>query len=252
MEDTDELWRAFLVSGDREIRNRLVERFAPLVRRVVGRFAIAGGAGAEAEDLLSLGTIGLIEAVERFDPSRGIRFEAYAIARIRGAVLDGLRQLDPAPVSWRRRARLLGRAYEELEGRLGRDPTEEEVAEYLGIERAELHRWLDEIGRISVLSLEEVLFDDVTRLDRVEDGEAEDPSGLAERRERIQRLAAALGRLSERERQVVALFYNDGLTVSEISQVLGLSPSRISQLHRRAVLRLRGLLSRHKAFFKEA
>lgn len=252
MEVTDGVWRELAATRDRGLRNQVIVQCAPLVRRVVGRLAIGLGGGPELDDLISLGTIGLIEAVERFDPDRGIRFEAFAIKRIRGAVLDGLRQLDPAPISWRRKARQLSQCYDSLEKELGREPEEPEVAARLGLELRELRVWLDEVGRIAMVSLEEVLFDDTTRLERLSDDGATDPQAEAQRRERSARLATALERLAVRERQVMALFYGDGLTVTEIARVLGLSPSRISQLHRRSVLRLRGFLSRERAYFKES
>lgn len=251
MEITEDVWRELAATRDRVLRNDVIVQCAPLVRRVAGRLAMGLGSGPELDDLISLGTIGLIEAVERYDPERGIPFEAFAVKRIRGAVLDGLRQLDPAPVSWRRKARQLSQCYADLEAELGREPEEPEVAAKLGLKISELRIWLDEVGRISIVSLEEVLFDDTTRLERLTDAGAADPQAEAQLSERSARLAAALERLAVKERQVMALFYGDGLTVTEIARVLGLSPSRISQLHRRAVLRLRGFLSRQRAYFKE-
>ena len=244
-EDAD-LWRRYRESGDQKLREAIIVRYAPLVRYVVGRLLMGLPPHQEADELAGYGIFGLLESVDRYDPDRGVKFETYGVGRIRGGILDGLRAYDQAPGSWRRRARSIERAEQELEMKLGRVPEETELAEHLGISREELWQWLGEAGRMSVVSLEEVLFDGSERLEVMPDEREEDPAVLAEFAERKELLGAAIDRLPEKERQVVALYYYEGLTVKEIAEVMHLSPSRISQLHHRAILRLRGRLARAK------
>lgn len=247
--ESDALWDEYRRTGAPELRNRLVERYASLVWRVAERVQIAFAQGHETEDLVGYGVLGLIEAVERYDPSRGVRFETYAISRIRGAILDGLRAFDQVPPSWRQHARVLEQALERLQQELGREPSDEELARFLGWTVEEVQERLGEVGRMSVLSLDEVLFEGQVRVDTLADPQVPDPSADLLWQEARAALAHALSRLSEKERTVVALYYGEGLTVTEIARALRLTPTRISQIHHRAILRLRGMLSRQKHIF---
>jgi RNA polymerase sigma factor for flagellar operon FliA len=244
--ETSDLWIQYARTRDPALRERLILQYAPLVKYVVGRLAINLPAVLDAEDVLSYGTLGLIEAIERFDPSRGIKFETYAISRIRGAIIDGLRALDQIPRSTRQRAREIERALADLEAQLGRAPTDEEVAAHLGLE---LDRYQQALQNTSVLtlSLDSLLeVDDDTApavpAGKLGDRESPDPVALAERHELEEALVKAVQRLPDRERLVLSLYYYEELTMKEISRVMEISESRVCQLHAQAILRLRAYL----------
>ncbi len=236
--------RAAYRNADAETREQLVVRYLPLVKHVAARLAMGLPAHIEMDDLYSYGVFGLLDALSKFDPSRGVKFETYAFTRVKGAILDGLRAMDWVPASMRQRARQVEEAYGRVEARLGRSAADEEVADELEMNPAEFGRVLSDIERASLLSLDELWGDDsgeeYALRDLVRDENAPDPTQSAEWRNREEIVAAAVERLPERERTVLTLFYYDGLTPKEIAAVLGVSVSRISQLHSRAVLRLRG------------
>ena len=220
---------------------------------------IAGGVppSLDREDMISAGMIGLIRAVDQFDSTREVKFETYAIALIRGAILELLRGEDWAPRSVRDKIKLLERTYAELELRLGRPGTEEEVAGELSITVDGLHKMLSEVAQASVLSLDEMLFSsepDATLrvVDTVEDQTAKgDTTRQVERRERREALHVAVKRLPEREHLVLSLYYYEGLTFKEIGKILQVSESRVFQLHQQAMMRLRGYLSADRDLFTE-
>lgn len=246
---TDELWRRYVAERSPALREQLILQYAPLVKYVVGRLAINLPTILDAEDVLSYGVFGLIEAIERFDPSRGLRFETYAIPRIRGAIIDSLRSLDQVSRTVRQKARDIQRVFVELEQELGRTPSEEETAERLGIT---VERYQQVCVQSSVLnvSLEQLLAGDQddsggrTPLQGVADSDSPDPATVVERRELIRHLAAALGKLPKNEKLVLALYYHEELTMREISRVMGISEPRVSQLHAQALLRLRAHMRR--------
>lgn len=246
---TDELWRRYVTQRSPALREQLIIQYAPLVKYVVGRLAINLPTILDAEDVISYGVFGLIEAIERFDPSRGLRFETYAIPRIRGAIIDALRSLDQVSRTVRQKARDIQRVFVELEQELGRTPTEEETAERLGMS---LERYQQVCVQSSVLnlSLEQLLAGDPddsggrTPLHGVADSDAPDPETVVERRELIRHLAAALAKLPKNEKLVLALYYHEELTMREISRVMGVSEPRVSQLHAQALLRLRAHMRR--------
>jgi RNA polymerase sigma factor for flagellar operon FliA len=202
----------------------------------------------EEVDLISYGLGGLISAIERFDPTREIKFETYAITRIRGAIIDELRNLDWVPRSVRARAREIERANMKLEARLQRAPTDEEMAEELGVELDEFQETLLQISNSTIVALDELwnvqegTGDPVTLLDTLPDRDALDPQQLVDQSELRDRIADAIAALPEREKLVVALYYYENLTLREIGEVLGVTESRVSQLHTKAVLRLRSKL----------
>ena len=242
MGEAEELWVEYLRCRDPDLREKLILRYVHLVKYVAGRLSLGFPSYQDEDDLVGYGVFGLLEALDRYELERGVKFETYAVARIRGAILDGLRAYDQVPISWRRRAKEVEKATLELENELGRSPTDGELAGHLGITLNELDVWMADFGKMSVLSLEETIFATGGDLE----GEDEDPVEMVVFNERKELLGAAIDRLSEKERTVVALYYYEGLTVREIGQVMGLSNSRISQLHHRAVLRLRGFLGRLK------
>jgi RNA polymerase sigma factor for flagellar operon FliA len=205
-------------------------------------------AHVDEADLISYGMVGLINAVERFEPEREIKFETYAITRIKGAIIDELRALDWVPRSVRARAREIERAHSKLEHRLQRTPTDEEMAEELGLSLPEFQESLLKISNSTVVALDELWSvsdasgDQVSLLDTLQDFDAPDPQSLLDASELKDRLAEAISDLPEREKLVIALYYYENLTLREIGEVLGVTESRISQLHTKAVLRLKSRL----------
>jgi RNA polymerase sigma factor for flagellar operon FliA len=247
-EDTHALWLEFRRTGDRALRDRLILTYAPLVKFVAGRLGSGLPAHVDEGDLVSYGLLGLIGAIERYDPEREIKFETYAISRIKGAIIDELRALDWVPRSVRTRARDIERAIADLERRLHRAPTDEEIAEKLGITDGELEESLTEISRTSIAALDELWTataggDQVALIDTIEDTSGPDPQGALAQTELKEALGEAIARLPEREKLVVTLYYYEELTLREIGEVLGVTESRVSQLHTKAILRLKARLA---------
>jgi RNA polymerase sigma factor FliA len=256
-ESIQEIWFRFKHRGDLKARETLIANYSYLVKITAGR--IAGGVppSLDREDLISAGVIGLIRAVDQFDSRREVKFETYAIALIRGAILELLRGEDWAPRSVRDKIKLLQRTYAAVEQRLGRAGTEDEVAAELGTDLDGLHKMLSEVAQASVLSLDEMLFSsepDATLrvVDTVEDNTSTGDTGRAvEKRERRQALNVAVKRLPEREHLVLSLYYYEGLTFKEIGKILQVSESRVFQLHQQAMMRLRGYLSADRDLFAD-
>ena len=243
-----DLWRRYKTSGDERARERLVVAYSPLVKYVAGRMGSGLPAHVEEADLISYGLGGLISAIERFDLSREIKFETYAITRIRGSIIDELRTLDWVPRSVRARAREIERANMKLEAKLQRAPTDEEMASELSMTVEEFHDALLQISNSTIVALDELwnvsdsTGDSVSLLDTLPDRGAPDPQALVDQSELRDRIADAIAALPEREKLVVALYYYENLTLREIGEVLGVTESRVSQLHPKAVLRLRSKL----------
>ena len=236
-----------LRGGDRSARDELVVRYAPLVKYVIGRMAISLPAAMDSDDVLSAGTVGLLHAIDRFDPDQGVRFETYALQRIRGAIIDTIRSLSPLSRGAGRRARLLDETTALLAQRLGRAPTQEELAAELGVDQAELGRMLLESAHV-IISL------DGANSGSDEEGEIQslrdllhdpDEAGtdeVVEENELVERLSSAIESLPPRDRLVLNLYYHEELTLKEISRVIEVSESRVSQIHTAAVMKLRALL----------
>jgi RNA polymerase sigma factor for flagellar operon FliA len=246
--DTQSLWQDYRKSKDRALRDRLILTYAPLVKFVAGRVGASLPAHVDEQDLVSYGLLGLIGAIERFDPDREIKFETFAMARIRGAIIDELRSLDWVPRSVRTRARQIERAIAVLERELMRAPTDEEIAKKLGITGAELEDNLHEISRSSVAALDELWSpsgsgDQIALIDTIRDETEPDPEMSLEQSEVREALAEAISSLPEREKLVVTLYYYEELTLREIGEVLGVTESRVSQLHTKAILRLKAHLA---------
>jgi RNA polymerase sigma factor FliA len=242
------LWEGFKqseVSGAREgARERLILHYAPLVKYVASRVATGLPASVDQADLVSYGMFGLIDALEKFDPGRGNKFETYAIPRIKGAIIDELRAMDWVPRSVRFKAREIEKAYSDLESIHKRGPTEKEVAARLGVTLRELHDVINQISFVQVLQLDEILSvgsdrgEQVSLLDTLAD-RGTDPTTALEGEETRGLLAAAINSLSEREKIVVTLYYFEGLTLAEIGDILGVTESRVCQIHTKAVGQLR-------------
>jgi RNA polymerase sigma factor FliA len=246
--DLPSLWVAFKEDGDEQAREQLILNYSPLVKFVAGRIAVNLPATVENADLISYGLFGLIDALEKFDTGRGIKFETYAISRIKGAIIDELRALDWVPRSVRSRAREIERAITALESRLKRTPEDAEVAAELGISTKELQDIFTKLSYTSVMSFDEIWAPSSERDDKaslastLRDEDAENPVDIFESEELKDVLAAAIEHLPERERTVIVLHYFKGLALKEIGQILGVTESRVSQLHTKAVLRMRGRL----------
>ncbi|MFZ5871454.1 MAG: RNA polymerase sigma factor WhiG [Actinomycetota bacterium] len=242
-----ELWEKFKQTGDTAIRERLILHYSPLVKYVAGRVGVGLPQNIEQADLVSYGIFGLIDAIEKFDLDRSIKFETYAIARIRGAIIDELRALDWIPRSVRSKAREVEKAYTALEAELHRTPSEPEVAERMGISLEELHQIFSQVSYVNVLALDELMSpgekgEGMSLGDTLKDHKAEDPAGAFEGEETKFLLARAIDQLPEREKIVITLYYYEGLTLAEIGRVLGVTESRICQMHTKAVVQLRGKL----------
>jgi RNA polymerase sigma factor for flagellar operon FliA len=249
-DETQLLWREYTQKKDQASRDRLILTYAPLVKYVAGRLGSGLPAHVDENDLVSYGLLGLIGAIERFDPSRDIKFETYAIARIKGSIIDELRALDWVPRSVRSRARDIERAIGELERKLMRAPTDEEISEKLGVTTDELNDSLTEIGRSSIAALDELWTisstgggDQVALIDTIEDTQGPEPQSELAQTELKEALGEAIARLPEREKLVVTLYYYEELTLREIGEVLGVTESRVSQLHTKAILRLKARLA---------
>ncbi|HVB73542.1 MAG TPA: FliA/WhiG family RNA polymerase sigma factor [Ktedonobacteraceae bacterium] len=249
----DDIWLEFVATRRPALRDELIVAYAPLVRFVVGRLGIPPTSILDQEDLISYGVIGLINAIDRFDPSRGIRFEAFATSRIRGAVIDQLRSLNWMPRSAVTRVRQVEGALAELEQRLGRTAKEEEVVAELQVSTGRYRQMLQEAGTM-ILSLDAPLSalpvdDSVTSLaDLLEDMGTPGPAEQLEQNEMLQLLSQSIDHLPPRERMLLSLYYQEELTMKEISKLLYVSESRVCQLHMQAILRLRAAMNvRHAA-----
>lgn len=223
----------------------LILRFAPLIKLIVNRIALRLPPHVDTEDLVNSGVIGLMDAIEKYDPTRGTSFKTYAEFRVRGAILDELRTLDWFPRSIRQKVNRLESAYAELERQLGRAATDEEVAEALHVDLEEFHEILAQASAVSLVSLYDMGREDSgeerSLLECIGNGE-EDPAGALETQEVYETVGKAIERLPEKERMVISLYYHDELTMKEIGKVLNLTESRVSQIHTKAILRLRAKL----------
>lgn len=235
-------WRRYRDDADLAAREQLIVHYSPIVKFVASRLAAGLPSSVDTSDLVSAGVFGLIDALERFDPERGAKFETFAIPRVRGAVLDGLRALDWVPRSVRRKARDVEGAIAKLEASLHRAPSDDEVADALSISPTEFQKWLAAIAVANVGPLEHLM-----ATGRGEPGPSHrvdgSPGVELEERELRHAMRAEVRRLPERERTVIALYYGEGLTLHEIGEVLGVTESRVSQIHTKAVLVLRSRLS---------
>lgn len=251
--ETQALWHRFKQEGDLNARDMLINQYAYLVKVTSGRVVTNLPPNVERDDLIGAGVVGLVKAVDQYDAARQVKFETYAIALIRGAILEMLREEDWMPRSVRDRVKTLERTYLQLEMSLGRPATEEEVAEALGIGVDDLQATLADTSRATLLSLDDVITgvegnERIHLADVIDDGSPTPPVEL-ESKEARRMLGIAIDRLPDREKLVISLYYYEGLTFKEIGKVLSVSESRVYQLHTQAVLRLKGYLSRDVALF---
>ena len=238
----DEAWRRWREESSPLAREWLVVHYASLVKFVAGRLAAGLPRQVDTGDLASAGVFGLMGAIERYDPSHGAKFETYAIPRIRGAILDSLRQLDWVPRSVRSRSRDIEGAISELEHELGRAPSDEEIAAKLGIETAELEKWLADVAASAVGPLDHVVADSTPTATHSDMHRSTSPDAVVEADEVRRVMRQEIKKLPDRERTVLVLYYEENLTLGEIGEVLGVTESRVSQIHSKAVLQLRSRL----------
>lgn len=242
-QDVALLWERYERDRDDGVREQLILHYAPLVKYVAGRVAVGMPSHVEHADLVSYGIFGLLDAIERFEPDRGYKFETYAVSRIRGAIIDELRSIDWVPRSVRTRARQVEAAMQELEAAQGRSPSENELATHLGWSLEELQDTLARMSMTSIAALDEVLDvgdgDRITLVDTLQDLTAVLPDESLDDAETKRLLRETLTRLTEREQTVVGLYYFEGMTLAQIGDVLGVTESRVCQIHTKAVLSLR-------------
>ncbi|SMC65538.1 FliA/WhiG family RNA polymerase sigma factor [Sporomusa malonica] len=239
--NTLKLWQEYCINRNLEIREKLIENYLSLVKLVAGRIAVSLPQHVDKDDLISNGFLGLMESIERFDPNRGVKFETYAVVRIRGAILDSLRAQDWVPATIRQKARQYEQTVAKLEHGLGRSVSDEEIAMAMKISLSELYTLINHLNTSTLIPLEEF-----TRTETASQ-HTPNPSQHLEEEDVKAMLAKSIDKLPEKERLVVSLYYYDGLTLKEISLILKLSEARISQLHTKAIFRLRGALSRLKS-----
>jgi RNA polymerase sigma factor for flagellar operon FliA len=243
----ESLWADYKATQSRDARDKLIVHYSPLVKYVAGRVSVGLPQNIEQADLVSYGIFGLIDAIDKFDPERAIKFETYAIARIKGAIIDELRSIDWVPRSVRAKARAVEKAYATLEASLLRTPTDAEVATEMGISESDLHTIFNQISFVGLVALDEMLAggergESTTLGDTIPD-KGEGPVAAFEVEEMKQILASAINRLGDREKVVLTLYYYEGLTLAEIGEVLGVTESRVCQIHTKAVLQLRSKMS---------
>ncbi len=237
------LWEEYANTGSPEVREKIILEYAPLVKVVAGRLSMYLGYNVEYEDLVSYGIFGLIDAIDKFDCLKDVKFETYASLRIRGAILDQIRKMDWIPRTIRQKQKRIDAAVKEIETQYGRSATDEEIAKLLGITDEEYLDWQSQMKITNVVSLNEFLEQgsEVSNEAGSTKSEAFDsPEEILERDELKKILAQALELLTEKERKVIVLYYYEDLTLKEISNILEVSESRISQLHTRALQKMRG------------
>ncbi len=240
----DEDWKLFKEDGDEDARARLAEKYLPLVKRVIDRIIYRLPDFLDREDLISEGILGLIDAIDKFDPAKMDRFEPYALVRIRGSVIDSLRQMDWIPRSLRQKSREIENAIMTVEREKGAGATDEEVARHLGITVEDLQHTVTEVSGAVLFSFEELLqmSDDdkpLPFMNRVKDTSVLDPSDTVMRREIRDILLSAVEKLSDNEKTVVGLYYVESLTLKQIGEILGVTESRACQIHAKAVMRIK-------------
>ncbi len=252
VEEIEQVWRAYKANpGEKELRNRLVERYLPLVKYNGERIWSRLPEGVELDDLISAGVFGLMDAIDAFDMSRGVKFETYCVPRIRGAMLDELRTMDWVPRLVRSKASKLNEATKQLETRLGRHPTEIELSEHMQISLAELEKMTLEANAVGLISLNKKWYEtdsykDVREIDILEDKKGEDPTRRVQKNDLMRLVTKGLNR---NERLIIILYYYEELTMKEIGATLDLSESRVSQMHSSIVQRLQAQLARRRPEF---
>ena len=244
MQDIEKVWKSYAITKSPDLREQLIIEYAPLVKLVAGRLLMHVGQYVEFEDLTSYGIFGLIDAIDKYDPDKGIKFETYASIRIRGAIIDNIRRLDWVPRSLRAKNKHLEQVYAELTAELGRDPSEEEVAEKLSVTLLEARELIRKSTVVSLVSLDDYLEQNHDiNVFGILPSNVENPENVVEMMEIKQTLADAIDQLPDKEKKVITLYYYEELTLKEISAILEVSESRVSQIHTKAVLQLKAKMN---------
>ena len=246
--EEDRLWEEYRKTKSQALRDAFIRQYMPLVKYVAGKVSVGMPGSVEFDDLVGFGQFGLLDAIEKYDPSKNVKFKTYAVTRIRGAIFDELRQIDWVPRSVRQKSREIEDAINTLESRLGRTASDAEIAESLGVSEDDYHRIIMKVSGTSVLSLNDVWHngDDAANAsigDSIESPSSMNPDAIVEREEIKRVIVQAINELPEKEKMVIVLYYHEDLTFKEIGQVLNVSESRISQLHTKANLRMRAKLT---------
>lgn len=244
----DELWELYRKNRDPKIREAFIKQYAPLVKYVAGKLAVGLPGNVEFDDLVSFGVFGLLDAIDKFNPSKNVKFKTYAVTRIRGAIFDELRAMDWVPRSIRQKAREIENTIGELEGQYGRVVTDDEIAKAMGLDVEELQRLMVKISGTCILSLDEIWYvgedsDPISIGDGIESPASLNPDNEVEQNEIRRIITEAINELPDKEKKVLVLYYYEDLTLKEIGQVLEVTESRVSQLHTKAIIRLRSRLS---------
>ena len=244
----DELWKEYRKTRSPDLRDKIIRQYMPLVKYVAGKVGVGMPSSVEFDDLVGFGQFGLLDAIEKFDPDKNVKFKTYAVTRIRGAIFDELRQLDWVPRSVRQKSREIEDTIGDLEARLGRTASDAEIAGKLGVSEEEYQQTVMKLSGTSVLSLNDVWYsgndnDHMSIGDSIESPSSLNPDVIVEREEIRKIIIQAINELPEKEKMVIVLYYHEDLTFKEIGQVLEVSESRISQLHTKANLRLRAKLT---------
>ncbi|WP_319561854.1 RNA polymerase sigma factor WhiG [Marispirochaeta sp.] len=247
----EELWALYKKNRDPKIRDAFVKQYAPLVKYVAGKVAMGMPHNVEFDDLVGFGVFGLIDAISKFDPEKHVKFKTYAVTRIRGAIFDELRSIDWVPRSVRQKAREIEDTVQRLEASLGRSASDQEVAAEMGMEIEEYHRAMLKISGTSIMSLNDVWYsgeenDKISIVDSIESPQSLNPDIIVEKEEIKKVIIEAINELPEKEKKVLVLYYYEDLTLKEIGKVLEVTESRISQLHTKAIMRLRAKLTNIK------
>jgi RNA polymerase sigma factor for flagellar operon FliA len=245
--EIDKIWLEFAKDKtNKELRDRIIIQYIYLIKYVVGRLRISLPNTISTEDIAGYGVEGLIDAIEKFSPTRGVRFETYALLRIRGAIIDRIRSLDWVPRGAQKRFKLIQQAIAALQAKLGRQPNSEEIALELDLPKEKVEASMAEMDSHNMISLYEkrdTSNESIEIIDTIQDKNAADPLALLENRDVKNELSRALGSLPERERNILALYYHENMTLKEIGTTLNISESRVCQLHAQSIMKLRKLLS---------
>jgi RNA polymerase sigma factor for flagellar operon FliA len=248
MENTNKLWQSYITNRKPDTKEKLIIHYAPLVKYVAGRLAMHIGQHVEYDDLIGYGIFGLIDAIDKFDPEKGVKFETYASLRVRGSIIDNIRKLDWVPRTLRQKNKQVDQAYTQLEDTLGRPPTDQELADKLEMPLDEAQELMRKSAVLGLVSLDDFLEQNYeTSFNYLTGNPHDSPENHTEKMERQHMLAEAINKLSEKEKLVVSLYYFEDLTLKEISSIMKVSESRVSQIHSKAVFKLQGRLGKYKS-----
>ena len=248
MENAESLWRAYNASRSAELKEKIILKYAHLVKYVAGRMVMHIGQHVEYDDLISYGIFGLIDAIDKFEPERNIKFETYASLRIKGSIIDNIRKMDWVPRTLRQRNKQFEQAFMQLEDALGREPTDEELAKKLSLTLEETQEMMKKSSVVSLVSLDDYLDQNYeTAFPQSMASQADTPESYVNKQELHNMLTETIEKLSEKEKKVVTLYYFEELTLKEISTIMGVSESRISQIHSKAILKMQTRLGRFKS-----